>query len=110
MKNIRRLLLSLLGILALSSCRVSFPDVQLCSVAGVIMAGADCSYTGHEENSEMQAKEFIDWLENGAICMSSADRAREKSAIESACVKLGNACSFEVKQLIQTMDRVKKRK
>lgn len=95
--------------MALSSCRVSFPDVKICSVAGILMAGADCSFTGHSENSEMGAKEFIDWLENGAICMSSEDRAREKSAIEQACTKLGAGCSFEIRQMIQSIDKVKRR-
>jgi hypothetical protein len=109
-KNTKLLLLSSFAIAGLSGCKVTFPDVKLCSVAGIFAAGMDCSYTGHDENSEMTAKEMIDFLEAGAICMSSEDRKREKTAIEKACVKLGNGCSFEVKQLIQSMDRIEKRK
>lgn len=88
---------------------MEFPDVQLCSVAGIFAAGMDCSYTGHDENTEMDAKDMIDFLEAGAICMSSEDRAAEKTAIERACVKLGNGCTFEIKKLISKMDVVKKR-
>ena len=93
----------------LSSCKVEFPDVQICSVAGIFAAGMDCSYTGHEENTEMDAKAMIEFLEDGAVCMSSEDRAREKTAVEQACVKLGSQCTFEIKQLISKMDKVRKK-
>lgn len=110
MRPTKRLLLSLAAIAGLSSCRVEFPDTKQCSVAGIFAAGMDCSHVGHDENTEMDAKEMIDFLEAGAICMSAEDRSAEKTAIERACVKLGNGCSFEVKQLISKIDVVKKKR
>ena len=110
MKRTRRLLLSLAATALLSSCKVEFPDTKQCSVAGIFAAGMDCSHVGHDENTEMDAREMIDFLEAGAICMSSEDRSAEKTAIERACTKLGGGCSFEIKQLISKIDKVKKRK
>lgn len=96
---------------ALNGCeKVEFPDVRLCSLAGVIAAGMDCSHTGHDEDSELDAKEMIDFLEGGAICMSAEDRKKEKTAAEQACVLLGSRCTFEMKKAISRMDARAKKK
>lgn len=109
--NTKLLSLSLFAIAALSGCnKVEFPDVKICAVAGILIAGMDCSHTGHKEDTEMNAAEMIKFLEAGAICMSPDDRKKEKNAIESACYELGKQCTFEIKQLIGKMDVVTKRK
>jgi len=101
--------LSLFAILALSGCQtVTIPDVKICSVAGIIAAGADCSYTGHEENTEMNVQELIRFLEGGAIIMSADDRVKEKTAVEQACYLLGDRCTFEIKQAISKMASVER--
>ncbi len=111
MKDIKLLWQSSFVILALSGCQtVTFPDVTNCSVAGIIAAGMDCAATGHDENTEMNVKQTIDFLEAGAICMSAEDRKKEKTAAERACVLLKDRCTFEMKQKNSKMDAVKKRK
>ena len=105
-KNVRKLLLSLLGIQLLNSCsHVTVPDIQLYSVAGDLQAGADFVYTGHDEVGEVSMHEIIAILEDGAVCMSSDDFKRNKTAIEQSCYKLGNACSYEVRQAISDFNR-----
>lgn len=101
MKPTKMHLLSLFATaLLLSGCKVTFPDTKECSVAGRIIAGADCAHTGHDEKTEMDAGEFIKFLEDGAICSSREDYGRRMDAIEQACTKLGAGCAFEVKQAI----------
>lgn len=92
----------------MTGCRsVEFPDVKLCSVAGIFAAGMDCAQTGSGKTTEMNAKEMIDFLESGAICMSAADRKREKTAIEQACYLLKDRCTFEVQEMIKRLDKVR---
>lgn len=109
-----KILLSLFAIQALSACAVKFPDVKTCTVAGVILAGADCDYTGHAEPSEMGMEAFINWLEDEqALCVSSKDYVRQKSAAEQACTKLGPSCSYEVRKSLEEMsgriDKIQKK-
>lgn len=107
----RNIFLLLFVTLALSACkRVLVPDVKICSVAGILAAGANCSSTGHDENSEMDVKELIDFFEDGAMCMSADDRRKEKTAIEQACYSLGDRCTFEMKQVISKMATVERGK
>lgn len=103
-KYTKQLWLSLFPLLALNGCRVEFPDITLCSVSGIFAAGMNCSATGHDETSEMDAAAMIKFLEAGAICMSSDDRRREQVARDQACNKLGNACNFEMKKQFKDSD------
>ncbi len=103
-KSIKSPLLFLLATLVLSGCKnVVVPDVQICSVAGIIAAGADCSFTGHDENSEINVKELIDLLEDGAIIISHNDRLKEQTALDQLCYDAGAQCTYEVKTLIKNM-------
>jgi hypothetical protein len=75
------------------------------AVPGDLMAGANWAYTGHDETGEMSFREFIDFLEGGALCVSSEDYKRNKIATEQACYKLGAACGYEVRKTIADTDR-----
>lgn len=109
-KLTKRLLVSFFVIPLLSCQTVKFPDVKACSVAGILAAGMDCAFNGHPETSEMDAKETIDFLESGAICMSADDRRKEKDAAEQACYLLKDRCTFEMKKAISKMDQTKRKK
>lgn len=90
----------LLLILLLSSC-VSIPDVKICTVAGVLSAGADCATTNSGKTSELSASEFFDFLSPdevsaGAVCMSAPDYSRIKTAIQQLCSVKRVKCTFEV--------------
>lgn len=95
------LLLSFLITAPFSGC-VTIPNVKQCTVAGFLAAGMDCSTTNTAVKSQMTLDETIGFLEpdelqgrSGAICISAADRAREKDALERACRLLGRKCSYE---------------
>lgn len=103
--NTKLLCLSLFATALLPSCAVKFPDVKVHTVAGRFQAGMNWAYTGHDETGEIDAQEALEFLEGGALCLSSQDYLAQKNAIEEACYKLGSACSFEVKQVIQDVDK-----
>lgn len=104
--NTKQLLLSLFAILALSACAsIRYPDMKVYAVPGAIIAGANWSYTGHDETGEISFKELIELLEGGALIVSSEDYKRNKIASEQACYKLGAACGFEVRKTIADTDR-----
>lgn len=101
----RRLCVSLFATLILSGCnKVEFPDITICSVAGIFAAGMNCEATGHDESTQMNAAKMIRWLEGGAVCMSAEDRKKEQIARDQACVKLGAACTYEMKQEFKKAD------
>lgn len=121
--RIKLLLISLFAIAGPSGCStVQVPNTEACSVAGVLIAGADCSETTSNRTRSMSMAEFLDWLEPqaevrdekgnvtrksraGALCQSAEDYKRQKTAMEQACYKLGKMCSYEIKQLIHEMDK-----
>ncbi len=88
-------------------------------VAGVMAAGADCNHTLQEKPRSMNLDEFIEFLEpqakvidpntgqvikparGPALCQSSDDWNKMKTALEQACKKLGPWCSYEIKTYIQ---------
>lgn len=76
-------------------------------MAGILAAGMNWAQTGSQETGEIDVKETIDFLEAGAICMSSEDRRKEKVAVEKACYLLKDRCTFEVIETIKRMDKVK---
>lgn len=79
--------------------------MRVCSVAGTLMAGANCAFTGHDENIELSMSELIKFLEDGALIVSSEDYKRNKTAAEQACYKLGAACGFEVRKALEDADK-----
>ena len=112
----RRLWLCLLP-LALSSCSVTVPNVMLCTTAGVMSAGGDCAKSLSDDTATLDLDQWIEFLEpqveqvlpgdvkiparGGALCMSSDDFAKLKTAMEQACHKLGRWCSYEVKTTME---------
>lgn len=126
MLKVAKSFLSLVVLIFLSSCqhtKVKVPNTEFCAVAGVISAGADCGQTLSPATREMTLDEFIDFLEpqperpnpdrpgemlpekGAAICQSAKDYNRNQTALEIACVKLGNNCDAEMQSTISTVKR-----
>lgn len=100
-RTLKRFLQSTLALVLLSSC-VTVPNVKVCSVAGVMTAGAICAETISGKTSEMDFNQLIDFLEPqqnpkraGAVFMSSEDFNKVKTALEEACRELGPKCGFQ---------------
>jgi hypothetical protein len=58
----------------------------------------------------MTFEEFVAFLEpdkirGGAICQPLSDFMAQKTAIEQACVLLGNRCSKEMKEKLQIISK-----
>lgn len=104
--NARLLWLSLF-ISILSGCAIIQPNVKLCSVAGVMSAGADCVNTLDDKNEELNLDQWITFLEpqltpprGAAMCLSSEDFSKIKTFIDQACAKLGTSCKQEAVETI----------
>lgn len=93
--------LAILSALLLSACAgVKVKDKEICAVAGIIGAGANCAHTLTDETREMTVDEFIYWLEpqedrGPAMCMSGKHLVDFKSELEQACKILGDKCRKE---------------
>lgn len=108
-----------IGLLLLAGCTgVQLPDVKVCYTP-LLAAGGDCMYTLSGGFEEMTAEQFVEYLEptekrGPALCLSTEDYARLKTAIEQLCYKAGSGCTKEVKKEIQTvasrMDRIADRR
>lgn len=97
--------LSLLILLA-SSCGVTIPNIRLCSVAGVLAGGGDCTYTLSDKKEKLTLDEMLDFLEGPkgdgpAICTSTNDFNREATALAEACRILGPRCTKEIVEAIE---------
>lgn len=106
--------------MALSAC-VSVPNTRTCTAAGSVAQGAICAETLTGRTSEMDLDEFLDFLEPqeerpdparpgqrlparaGALCQSSEDWNKMKTALEQACRELGRRCSYEVEQQLKRL-------
>lgn len=118
----KKLSLSLFALMLASCGQVSIPNTTHCTVAGVLNAGAICVETLNPKSpvQEKTLYEFIEFLEpkdateidparGGAICTSSKDFAKQKTAIEQACAllkKRGGKCLFEIEQTIKQMNKI----
>lgn len=93
-------------------------DAEVCSVAGVMAAGAECVHTLSDESRSLNLDQWVDFLEpqeakydsdgklisperGGALCMPAKDWEEQKTFMESACKKLGEGCTVEVQQMIK---------
>lgn len=119
--NIRKSLavLSCMTFLATASCKqIQIKNTTACSVSGVIAAGADCIGTISGVQTQMNLDQLIEFLEPqeavkdskgnvirperaGAIIQSAEDFNYTKTALESACIQLGNLCTYEIKHALQ---------
>lgn len=94
--------------LTLSACSVQIPNVVVCSTAGYMSAGADCAESLSDETKVLTLDEWIAFLEpnietgrGAALCLSSEDFTKLKTALDQACSKLGRWCSKEIKEETQ---------
>lgn len=115
----KKLYLIWFSFLSLSSCRtVEVKDTEVCAVAGIISAGADCAHTLKTETREMPVADFIAWLEpqaertdpttgvttparGPALCQSAEDYVKVKTALEQACRALKGRCTAEMRDVLQ---------
>ena len=112
--------MSLLAALLLSGCaHITVPNTEVCSVAGLIDAGADCVQTIQNTRRSMDLAELIVFLEaqpeyvdtdgvyhsarGAAFIMSADDFNKMKTALEQACEKLGNQCTYEMRMTYQNV-------
>lgn len=92
---------------------MKIPDTRVCSVAGIMAAGAICAHTLTDETEDLTLTQFLEFLEpspthGAAICISTEDFASLQAALEQACEKL-KACTKETKEQIRTISlRLKK--
>lgn len=116
MKNTRSLFLILFVLVLLvllNSCaHIEIPNTEVCTVAGKMSAGADCSMTLSDETREMNMDEFLEFLEpsekenrGGAMCQSVSDWNKQKTALEQACEKLGKACTYEIRAVLSKVTK-----
>lgn len=98
---------------ALISCgeTVTIPDVEVCTVAGLMAAGADCATTVSSHKRSITLEEYLIFLQPtdtraGAVCATSADFNRLKTALDKACVALGSSCEKEVREALKTAGQV----
>ena len=109
-----------LNLVSLVGCTITVPNVRVCAVTGTMSAGADCAYSISGETEEMTLDQWFSFLEpqtepprGAAMCMSSADFSKIKTAIEQACRKLGTSCTKEAKENLQkvsaTVDQLQER-
>lgn len=117
-------LLFVLTALSFTGCvtgSVSIPNGTACSLAGKWEAGAFCAETITGIKSELTLDEYLDFLtpqderpdpldptktlpaRAGAVCQSTFDWGRQKTALEQACRILGKRCPYELHQTIKTM-------
>ena len=109
-------LLVLLFALILQGCNsIQIENTEICSVSGLMSAGMDCAETLTPKTRSLNLDETIKFLEPhadpdpkkkraGAMCQSSADWNKMKTALEQACKILGSKCAYEVQQIINTIE------
>ncbi len=104
-------LLVSLSILALSACTTMVPNSEICMVSGVLAAGGDCVMTQTDATRSMDLDGWISFLESdpatgkgAAVCTSSEDYQKNKTALEQLCKKAGVWCTKEIKDGIAKTD------
>lgn len=109
--KLKKNFLKVLSISLLSGCStLKVEDVKVCSVSGIIDAGAHCVTSLSGRISRMTIDQYIEFLEpsekenrGGALCMSSKDWASIKTSLEQACKLLEGRCTKEIQQSIDTV-------
>lgn len=104
----------------LASC-ATIPNSIVCTPAGLVTLGGICGETQTSKTWDLTFEEFIYFLEaqaehpdpnepthtvpakGAAMCQSSEDYQKQKTALETACRLLGPRCSYEIKKQIKTM-------
>ncbi len=113
--RLNKAFLSIFGLVVLSSC-VTIPNTMVCTAAGRLSVGAICAETLTAKTSDMTFDQYIAFLEpqpaisglperSGALCQSSDDWNKMKTALEQACRELGAACSNDTKASIANLSK-----
>jgi len=116
----RKNILASLFILTASGC-VTIPNQRVCSVAGVVNAGAICAETQTDKTFDLDVDALIEMLEPqperpdpenpgetlparaGALIIPMDDYVAGKNAGEKACRMLGKRCKPEFKSALKNM-------
>ena len=108
----RLLLVSLFALIV--SCedqkkKIEIPNLEICSVAGSMLMGANCAETLTDKTKEIDFDSLIEILEpnqkrGGAMIISAHDFMLLKTALDSACVALKDRCADEVKHALKKTD------
>lgn len=105
-------ILSALMLLASACAEIQVPNTEVCTVAGVMAAGADCAYTLSGEKRSMNLDQWVEFLEpelktdrGSALCQSAEDWNRQKTALEQACKKLGKGCTYDMRKAIDSVEK-----
>ena len=104
-----------MSLVLLNSCAsVQVPNTEVCAVAGKVQYGANCVHTLSDETREMQFEEFIKFLEpsnnppkGAALCQSSDDWNKQKTALEEACKILKDKCTYQIQQAIANIAKLR---
>lgn len=107
-------------IFLLNACQsVTVPNTTACTIAGDMAAGMICAETLTSKTYDLTFDQTIEFLEPdppqvghtqraGAICESSLDWNKKKTALEQACRILGDNCNYELKLAIAGMQNVRR--
>lgn len=100
LKQHTRSLSVLLMTLFLSSCATKIPDIEVCAIGLSLENGASCVRSISDGSRELSGAQFVAYLEPSeskapALCMSSSDFSKLKTAIEQLCHRLGQKCNKE---------------
>ncbi len=114
LRSLSLILFSLL--LLISGCgSVTLPDTEVCAIQGHLPQGMFCSTTVSRRERNLDFDQTIDFLHasethGAALCQSSKDWTKIKTALEQACVLLGKRCKKkvvgDVDSIIKTIDKI----
>lgn len=70
----------------------------------------DCFHTLSDEEEHVEPSGIREFLESSdthgaAICQSSDDWSKDHTALEEACQKLGAACSYDIRKMIDGVNQ-----
>lgn len=101
---------------SLSACNgIRIENTTVCTVAGKLSAGMICAETLTPKTGDLSFEQAVEFLEPqferpdpaqpgkvlparaGALCQSSADWNKMKTALEQACEKMGDNCSKDIR-------------
>lgn len=111
LKNLSKILFSLILLLLSGCASIEIPDVNVCGVTGTLDNGMMCVTSLSDSEYEMNFNESLDFLQaneehGAALCLSSAHWVELKNALESACYLLGEKrCKKKVEEKINSVVR-----
>lgn len=104
----KKLLFLLLFTLPLASCQtVTVPNITDCTLYGQLINGGFCAETQTQTSVDLNPDDYLAFLEASptkgpAVCQSSDDYDKITTTLDLMCRLLGNDCTLEIKQTIQS--------